>query len=111
MNGEVESGEPDDHRSQVRGGWESSGPDSLSRGSPENPNWHTPTQRNLDGWVQGTENYEQMGLRGEVAEGNVRDNLNLTMRDYLNVKVVLQIKMIFLGVTYHLVRSSLSMRR
>ena len=53
----------------------------------------------------------QMGLRGEVAEGNVRDNLNLMMRDYLNVKVVLQIKMIFLGVTCHLVRSSLSMRR
>ena len=58
VNGEMESGEQDDHRSQVRGGWESSGADSLSRGSPENPNWHTPTQRNLDGWVQGTENYE-----------------------------------------------------
>ena len=58
VNGGIESEESVEHRGQARGGWESSVGDSMSRGSPEVPSWHTPSQRNLDGWVQGTENYE-----------------------------------------------------
>jgi len=49
--------------------------------------------------ILGINGMRRRWLRGEMAKGDVGDNLKVTMRDYLNVKKLLQIKMIFPEVT------------
>ena len=57
------------------------------------------TVRRIGRVILGINGMRRRWLRGEMAKDDVGDNLKVTMRDYLNVKRLLLIKMIFPEVT------------